>query len=129
MSAFGNLNAIASGIVPQVNPPQSCLLQLSTGYKIAADGSQVPTYADFAGISCQIQALSGSDLRKMDALNIQATYRAVYINGDWEGLDRSAIKGGDLLTTPDARVWLVSQVLEHWDTGWTKLAVILQNGS
>ena len=129
MSAFGNLNNIASGVVTSVNPYTSCLLRQSAGYSIGGDGSQIPAYTDFPDTLCQIQALSGSDLRKMDALNIQGLYRAVYINGAWDGVDRPAIKGGDLLTTPDARVWLVSQVLEPWDTGWTKVAICLQNGS
>lgn len=123
-----NLHAIVSGVIAAVNPTVFCTLQMSVGFSVAPDGSQVPQYATFANVPCQIQALSYQDLQHIDGLNIQGTRRAVYINGNWEGLNRATNKGGDLLTTPDGTVWLVAMVLEHWPD-WTKVVVTQQDGA
>jgi hypothetical protein len=123
-----NLHGIVTGYVNAVNLAVPCTMQMSTGYTIAGDGSQVPTYATYTDVPCQIQAASYGDIQKTSGLNIQGTRRSVYLNGDWQGLNRSAIKGGDILTMPDNTVWLVAMVLEHWPD-WTKIAITLQNGS
>lgn len=126
-----NLHAIASPAVGVVNPPVFCTLSVSTGYNTQPDGTQTPNYADYANIPVQVQALSYTDLMKLGALNIQGTRRAAYMNGNIEGIDRQAIKGGDLLTMPDLpgfpgpTTWLVAQVMEHFE-GWSKLAIVLQ---
>lgn len=77
----------------------------------------------------QVQALSGRDLRQTEGMNLQGTLSAIYVNGPLDGVVRSALKGGDLIVFPDGRVWLVSVVLEPWNTtaGWTKVACVLQN--
>lgn len=131
-----NLQSITAGIIAAVNPPIICTVQVSTGYTMGPDFSQVPAYQSYPGVPCQVQSLTSQDLRKMDGLNLQATMRAIYITGNIEGIDRAAIKGGDLFTLPSMpsfpgpTTWLVSQVLEHWDgaTGWTKIAIVLQAG-
>jgi hypothetical protein len=134
-----NLSAIVSGAIGAVNPQVFCTLRRSTGYTIGADFSQQPTYAATVGIPCQVQALSYTDLQKIAGLNLQGTRRAVYLNGNLEGIDRPAVKGGDLLIMPNLpefpgpTTWLVAMVLEHWGGtpagGWVKVAVTLQNGS
>ena len=79
----------------------------------------------------QVQPLSSTDLRMLDALNLQGNFRAMYVDMKWQGLNRPEIKGGDLVTEPDGTVWLVSTELEAWSAsaGWTKVAVTQQNGS
>lgn len=60
--------------------------------------------------------------------------RGIYVTGNSEGVNRAALKGGDLFIMPNLpsfpgpTVWLATQVLEHWDgkSGWTKVAVTLQ---
>ncbi len=131
-----NLQALTANVIAAVNPPIVCTWQVSDGYTVGPDGTQQPAYAFSATVACQVQSLTSQDLRKIDGLNLQATMRAIYLSGNVEGVDRAAIKGGDLFTMPDMpsfpgpTVWLVTQVLEHWDgaTGWTKFAVVLQNG-
>jgi hypothetical protein len=76
----------------------------------------------------QVQALTGRDLQQIDGLNLQGTRRAIYIEGDIEGIVRPTQQGGDLITTPDGSIWLVAMVLETWPN-WCKVAVTLQNGS
>jgi hypothetical protein len=129
-----NLHQIVAGAVATINPMIYCSLSMSAGYNIGPDGTQTPNYVVFPNLPVQVQALSYTDLMKMGALNIQGTRRKIYLNGNWEGLDRQAIKGGDLVQMPDMpgfpgpTTWLVVQVLEHWPD-WSSLAITLQNGS
>jgi hypothetical protein len=120
-----NLHGIVSGAISTINPAVNCQLQMSAGYSIAPDGTQVPAYNTFFPVPCQIQALTYSDLQKMDALNIQGVRRKIYLNGTIEGVDRAAIKGGDIFTFPDGSVWLVAMALENWPD-WSALAVTKQ---
>lgn len=126
-----NLHSIVSGAIGTINPFVLCQLQMSTGYNVQPDGTQTPNYATFADVPVQVQALTYTDLMKMSGLNIQGTRRAVYLNGNWEGLNRQEGKGGDILTMPDLpgfpgpTTWLVAQVLEWW-ADWCKLAITLQ---
>jgi len=135
-----NLQAIAVPVIAAVNPPITATLMISTGYTVGPDFSQVPSWATVAGVQCQVQPLSSDDLRQLEGLNVQGTHRAVYLNGNIEGIDRQAVKGGDMLQFPSLpdfpgqTTWLVTQVLEHWGdgqgaAGWSRLAVTLQNGS
>lgn len=121
-----NLHGIVSGAVSAVNPLVDCTLQTSAGYTQAADFAQVPAYATFYPVKCQIQALSARDLRQIDSINLQGTMRAIYLNGTIEGVNRAEIKGGDLFTFPDGSIWLVTQPLENWPD-WSKVAVTQQN--
>ena len=123
-----NLNSVVSGVVSAVNRRVLLSLQRSTGWTSGANAKRTPTYDPPLQVWGQEQALSFSDLRQIDGLNINGTRRAIYLDGDWNGLVRSENKGGDLVTTPDGRVWLVVHVLEHW-RGWTKVVVTLQDGA
>lgn len=129
-----NLHGIVSGVITAVNPQVFCTLKVSAGYSKGSDLTQIPTYDTFYDVPAQVQALSYSDLMQISGLNIQGTRRAVYLSGNIEGLDRAALKGGDLLIMPDMpgfpgpTTWLVAQVLEHWPN-FTKVACTLQNGS
>lgn len=130
-----NLHSIVSGAISTVNPPITGTLYASTGSTINPDGSQTPTFKAYPSIRLQVQALSGSDIRHMDSLNIQGTMRAVYLSGLVEGLNRPAGKGGDILYFKDPSGafgqawWLVTQVLEPWSesAGWTKVAITMQD--
>lgn len=128
-----NLHAIVSPAIGTVNSPVFCTVKVSTGYTIGADGRQVPTYSTATNVPVQVQALTYTDLMHMDALNIQGTRRKGYFYGNIEGLDRNAMKGGDLVimpnlpTFPGPTTWLVATVLEHFE-GWTSVALTLQNG-
>ena len=79
----------------------------------------------------QVQPLSASDLRHMDAINLQGSHKAVYISAPVRGIVRPALKGGDLLILPDGSVWLVTQPLESFypTAGWNKFVITLQDGS
>lgn len=121
-----NLHALAGPIIAAVNPPVLGTVRASTGYTTSAAGKREPTFADFTGVSMQVQALTAKDIEHTDALNIQGVLRGVYMNGNIQGLNRPAGTGGDLLIFL-GKTWLVVTVLETWDvSGWCKVAVALQ---
>lgn len=129
-----NLHAIVSGAIGVVNPQVNGQVQVSTGYTTLKDGERVPSYADAFTVPIQCQALTAKDLAQTDSLNIQGVLQAFYLNGDIEGVDRPFGKGGDLIsfgavnvpTSLQNTTWLVQTVLETWDTGWCKVAGVLQ---
>ena len=124
-----NLNRVVGGITASINPRLICQYQASTGYTVSADGTQIPTYATAVLVLVQVQPLSSTDLRMLDALNLQGNFRAMYVDMRWQGINRAQIKGGDLITEPDGTIWLVTTELEAWSAsaGWTKVAVTQQN--
>jgi hypothetical protein len=126
-----NLSGIVGGYVAAINPWVTATIQQSQGYTTNPDGSRTPAYAAPVTVEVQMQAMTYKDLMQIDGLNINGEKRAMYINGTWEGVARPDGRGGDLITLPDNSVWLVAQVLENWgyQDGWTKVAVVKQNGS
>ena len=79
----------------------------------------------------QVQPLSANELRHMDMLNLQGSHRAVYVSAPVRGIQRAALKGGDLVVLPDGSTWLVTQPLESFysSAGWNKFVITLQDGS
>ena len=125
-----NLHAIVSGAIGSINPFVPGTIQVSNGTSVTApDGSRTPGYDTFPNVSMQVQSLTGPDLRQIDGLNLNGTKRAIYMNGRADGVVRSLLKGGDLITLtngPNAGIWLVALTLEQWPD-WAKVAVTLQN--
>lgn len=101
----------------------------STGYTTAPDGRRTPAYADPVPMLGQLQSLTFRDLAQLAGLNLQGERRALYLNGRWNGIVRQEVKGGDLVTLPDASLWLIALVLENWwlTDGWCKCAITRQN--
>ena len=126
-----NLHSIANRYVAAVNPNLKGTFQVSNGYTTAPNGNQVPSYAKAIDVWAQVQALQYKDLMQLDGLNINGEKRAMYLNGNFEGVSRPDKRGGDLITLSDGSVWLVVLVLENWFfmDGWVKLAVVKQNAS
>jgi len=126
-----NLHNIVGPCVAAINPWVIATIQASTGYATSDDGSRVPSYAAPVSVQIQAQALQYNDIAQIDSLNIQGERRAMYINGNWEGVARPDSKGGDLIALPDGSIWLVALVLENWASsdGWVKVAVTRQLAS
>jgi hypothetical protein len=127
-----NLHGIVSGAIGAVNPFVSATVQRSTGSTTNPDGSRTPTYETF-GISCQVQALSYTDILYLDALNVQGVRRTIYLTGDVMAIVRVDQQGGDLIvfpdgTLPEGNIWLAAQVIEAWPD-WCRVCITLQNGS
>jgi hypothetical protein len=127
-----NLNAIASQVIPAVNPFTAATLAISLGSTTDATGKRTPKFQiPVFNVFAQVQALTFRDIQQIDYLNLQGTRVAIYLNGEVDGLVRVAKKGGDIITImqgPHAGVYLVALVLEQWND-WVKVAATLQNGS
>lgn len=131
-----NLHSIAVGVISAVNPQQVCTVQLSAGISgYAADGTPIPAYAAPVMLQAQVQAMATRDLRQVDGLNLNGTYRRIYLYGDIEGTIRWTDQGGDLITFPGrvaqlpaGSVWLVVYPEETWPD-WCSVVACLQNGS
>ena len=101
------------------------------GQSSNADYSRTPAYTPDQTISIQNQALTASDLRHLDALNIETVTRKVWANCSLQGVNRATKQGGDLLIF-GAQTWLVTVVFECWDASgpWSSVGLTLQmNGS
>lgn len=123
-----NLHAVAGPIVGVVNPPVIGKVHISRGYTTLPSGKRAPDYDTRLGVSLQVQALTGPELKQLDGLNIVGVKRGVYLSGDFEALNRAKEKGGDLLEFGGA-TWLVVMVFETWPD-WCKVAVVEQtNGA
>lgn len=126
-----NLHGIVNPIIQAVNANIVATVRESTGYTIGANAKQVPTYNDIPGVSLQVQAVSWTDLRKVDGLNLQGVFRSCYAYGFHAGIIRALKRGGDLVLFPDGALpegntWLIKQDLEVW-ADWVKFLIVLQN--
>lgn len=119
-----NLRGIANAATRSVNPNVTAAIYKSSGYSTAEDGSQVPAYAEPVEMQVQKQAITQSDLRHLDDLNIQGQFVSIYTNGNWCGLNRKKDEGGDLFVIGDD-TWLVISVPEIWPD-WTRVIGCLQ---
>jgi hypothetical protein len=131
-----NLHGIVRGAIGAVNPDSLIAWRRSTGSTTGASGAQTPTYAADAEISAQVQPSSGDDLKQIEYLNLQGTFRTVYAFGSIQGIVRPELKGGDLLVFPldgaTLRLWKVVHVLETWRpdaAGWCSVVAALQDGA
>ena len=126
-----NLHSLVSTAIGVVNPSVNVTVRLSSGYTTDASGRRVPTYVEITDVPAQIQALSFTDLQKLDGLNIQGERRKVYLNGRFDSLSRERQAGGDIITFPDGdawpygTTWLIIQILEQWPD-WCSVAVTQQ---
>ena len=131
-----NLQGITASAVSAVNPMVTAQLRVSTGNVTNPDFTISPSYAPAVPVQAQVQSLTYRDLQQTEGLNLQGTKKAIYLQGDVEGIVRPTNRGGDLITMPDGTVWLVVLVLESWGQNtsntseqWCKVAVVLQNGN
>src|SRR4029077_20504026 len=100
----------------------------NTGSVKQPDFTRTPTYQYFDVVG-QVQPVTGRDLRQLEGLNLNGTLKALYLNGQIDGVVRVAVKGGDLVKMSDGSIWLVVQQREgvNLSAGWTKVALVLQN--
>lgn len=122
-----NLHGLAAGAIGAVNPFVPSAIKVSTGYTTDAAGTRTPTFSTVPGIA-QVQALGFMDLKQIDGLNLNGTRRKIYFYGQFQGTNRPAQKGGDIVTLtdgPNAGDWLVAMVTEQWPD-WCSLIATQQ---
>ncbi|WP_313471209.1 hypothetical protein [Atlantibacter hermannii] len=118
-----NLRGIANGLTSRINPNVAGVFQVNTGFTTLPGGKRVPSYNN-VDVSVQFQELSSTDLKQIDAVNIQGILRSAYLNGNFNGVNRPEQKGGDILVVGNDK-WLVVKVAELWPE-WCKVIVNLQ---
>jgi len=124
-----NLRGLINGFTGITNPNRQINWVQSTGYTTNAAGKRTPTVQTLT-VQAQIQALSTSDLKHVDGLNIQGVMRSVYIYGQAAGVIRANQIGGDILVFSESkggtpRNWLITQVMENYPD-WCRVIVTLQ---
>lgn len=118
-----NLHGIVSGAIGAVNPFVPAQIKISTGSTTLPSGKREPSYS-VTDVSAQIQALSYEDLKHIDGLNIQGVVKTVYVNGNFNGVNRPRQQGGDLLVV-NGEEWLIVKVVEEWPD-WCHFVINLQ---
>ncbi len=130
-----NLRNIANSVTRTVNPNVWATIRHSTGYTTGDDGTQVPSFTEFA-VPVQVQPITTGDIQKLEALNIQGVHRAIYVSAEVEAQIRVDKQGGDQIVFPagvmpedndSPTTWIVTAVLEVFGNRWRKIAVTLQN--
>jgi hypothetical protein len=119
-----NLHGIVRRAITTVNPDVAGVMMVSLGtYTTDAAGHRVPAYTS-QSVTIQLQPLSYTDLMKIDGLNLQGVVKKAYVNGNFEGVNRTKQKGGDKLIV-NGENWLITQPLEEWPD-WCSFVVTLQ---
>lgn len=118
-----NLHQIVRGPITRVNPDVPGVLRVYTGRTILPGGKPAPDYSDL-DVTVQMQSLSSTDLKQVDAINIQGILQSAYLNGNFNGVNRPEQKGGDMLIV-GGKTWLVVKVAELYPD-WCHLIVNLQ---
>lgn len=118
-----NLRGIANGLTSRINPNVAGVFQVNTGFTTLPGGKRIQSYNN-VDVSVQFQELSSTDLKQIDAVNIQGILRSAYLNGNFNGVNRPEQKGGDILLVGNDK-WLVVKVPELWPD-WCRVIVNLQ---
>jgi hypothetical protein len=130
-----NLHGIVRGAINSVNADKPALFLASLGATSNADYSQTPAYAPGVAVVVQIQPLGKDELKHVDRLNLQGTFRTCYLFSNPQQIVRVNSQGGDLLQFAPfqgqaVQNWkVVGPVEGPWDVnngGWTKLIICLQ---
>ncbi|MBN6824636.1 hypothetical protein JRF84_34305 [Methylobacterium organophilum] len=130
-----NLRNIANGAIQGLNPNVIATVRRAAGYTTDASGKRTPSFTEIV-VPVQIQPITTGDMQKLDNLNIQGVHRAIYVSAEVEAMIRVDKKGGDQIVFPrgvmpedndNTTRWIVSAVLEVYQSGWRKCAITLQN--
>lgn len=118
-----NLRGIANSATRAINPNVNGVFRINTGFTTLPGGKREQTYSN-VDVEVQMQELSSTDLRQVDAINIQGILKSAYLNGNFNGVNRPDQKGGDILVV-NGQKWLVVKVPELWPD-WCRVIVNLQ---
>ncbi|WP_302789868.1 hypothetical protein [Hafnia paralvei] len=121
-----NLRGIANSFTKAINPNTDGVFKVSTGSVTLSSGKRSPNYNEVP-VTVQLQELSTTDLRQIDAVNIQGILKTAYLNGNFNGVNRPEQKGGDILVVNNQE-WLVVKVPELWPD-WCRVIINLQRAS
>lgn len=92
-----NLHELVRPLIGIVNPFQSVVILVSTGFTITAQYEQVPAWAPAVEVMAQPQPVADKTLQFLVQQRQNTIWHDFYLSGDWSALDRPAEQGGDLL--------------------------------
>ncbi|HCL5936742.1 TPA: hypothetical protein N2O04_000268 [Citrobacter freundii] len=118
-----NLRGIANSATRTINQNVDGVFRINIGFTTLPGGKREQTYSN-VDVEVQMQELSSTDLRQIDAINIQGILKSAYLNGNFNGVNRPEQKGGDILIV-DGQEWLTVKVPELWPD-WCRVIVNLQ---
>lgn len=126
-----NLHGLVRPAIKTVNPDIQAVIMRSAGWIDTSDGFRVPRYLAQENVMINVQPLTGGALRRAEFLNLQGVMRVIYDYGDDQGIVRVLCKGGDIFQFAEypgepITQWLVTEVLETWAEGWSKVIATLQ---
>ncbi|EPB8128602.1 hypothetical protein ACRSSH_002596 [Yersinia enterocolitica] len=119
-----NLHRIVKPAINRVNPFIFALVRRSDGFTNGEGRKQVPKYLPDVTVAIQLQPLSPGDLKHVDGLNISGLLKSIHVDGNFYGVNREKVLGGDLFII-GSEEWLVIEPLELWPD-WCRLLVQLQ---
>lgn len=120
-----NVRDLANRITRRVNPNTTGNILIATPPVVDDEGIAV-THYDKLPCIVQVQPLDAGDIKTLEFMNIQGVEQSIFLNGNYEALDRLNQKGGDLIEF-NGRVWKVLVVFSRWpQAGWCKLGVVGQ---
>lgn len=126
-----DIRVAANAAIQSINPNIIGAFYASTGNTInPLNRQQVPTYSNPVNVPMQVQAVTATDLKHIENLNLEGVVRSVHMFGNTQGVVRVNQQGGDLLYFREVpagtlHVWKVVNVRETWPT-WCHVIVNLQ---
>lgn len=123
-----NLHNIVRVAINSINPDQNIVVKVFDGVDNTGTWAKV-TYKTENAVA-QVQPMNSEDIQFINNFNSSSIYKAMYIKGNWSGLNRVTESGGDLIEW-DNKIWYVVSVPEGWNAtaGWTKVLVVAQTDS
>ncbi|MDN0088336.1 hypothetical protein QVN42_13275 [Yersinia nurmii] len=119
-----NLRNLANAATRRVNPNIPAIVRRSDGFTMGEGRKQIPKYLPDTPVTIQLQPLSPGDLKHVDGLNISGLLKSIHVDGNFYGVNREKVLGGDLFII-GSEEWLVVEPLELWPQ-WCRLLVQLQ---
>lgn len=113
-----NVRALANKYIQVTNKNQQINWVQSNGYITDDAGRRTPKTITLT-VEAQVQALSATDLKHVDGLNITGVMRSVYMYGNAAGVVRVDQIGGDILVflKPPAVAIVTGLSLKSWKHG------------
>lgn len=126
------LRQIVNNNSSYVNPNTWISVRPSIGYTIGAGAKQIPAYGNTFSGWANIQAIDNEMLKHESFLNIQGTYKVLYLSGQLYAVVEPFLKGGDLVLIQvglTLQEWLITKIIERYDYSWCKVFICLQSQS
>lgn len=124
-----NLHNIVSSVINAVNEPQEIKITPRQDYTVNEYGEAVSGFKTAYTVIADVQPVMSEDIKNINNYNESSIYKAFWVDGEVNGLNRIEVKGGDKIEW-NGRTFFVTSVPEGWnDTcGWTHFIAVEKLG-